>query len=41
MIDLNYDLLSLFLELLNYDQKPVKNISDNIINNKKSILKSK
>ena len=40
MIDLNYDLLSLFLELLNYDQKPVKNISDNIINDKKSILKS-
>ena len=40
MIDLNYDLLSLFLELLNYDQKPVKNTSDNIINNKKTILKS-
>lgn len=40
MIDLNYDLLSLFLELLNYDQKPLKNTSDNIINNKKTILKS-
>ena len=37
LIDLNYDLLSLFLDLLNFDQKPSKKTSYDICNDKNTI----